>query len=147
RADAIRRGFAGDRIAVVMNGIDADAMRADADAGRAMRRAWGLSGNHFVVGCAARLDPMKDHANLLQAAASFARENSDARFVCVGGGPAAYRLQLTALADSLGLADRGMWIRDIGDMKAAYTALHVATFSPAFGEGFPHMVGDAISLR
>src|SRR5262249_37922950 len=82
-----------------------------------------------------RLDPMKDHANLLQAAASFARENSDARFVCIGGGPAAYRLQLTALADSLGLADRVMWIRDIGDMKAAYSAFDIATLSSAFGEG------------
>ena len=145
RADAIRRGLPADRIAVIMNGIDADAMRADADAGRAMRRAWGLSGNHFVVGCAARLDPMKDHANLLQAAANFARENSDARFVCIGSGPAAYRLQLTALADSLGLADRVMWIRDIGDMKAAYSAFDIATLSSAFGEGFPNMVGEAMA--
>src|SRR5262249_56291565 len=70
RADAIRRGLPADRIAVVMNGIDADAMRADADAGRAMRRAWGLSNNHFVIGCAARLDPIHDHANFLPPAPS-----------------------------------------------------------------------------
>ena len=37
RADAIRRGLPADRIAVIMNGIDADAMRIDADAGHAMR--------------------------------------------------------------------------------------------------------------
>jgi glycosyltransferase involved in cell wall biosynthesis len=145
RADAIRRGLRADRIAVIMNGIDADAMRTDADAGRAMRRAWGLSDNHFVIGCAARLDPMKDHANLLQAAARFARKNSDARFVCVGGGPAAYRLQLTTLADSLGLADRVVWIREIGDIKAAYNAFDIATLSSAFGEGFPNMVGEAMA--
>jgi glycosyltransferase involved in cell wall biosynthesis len=145
RADAIRRGLRADRIAVIMNGIDADAMRTDADAGRAMRRAWGLSDNHFVIGCAARLDPMKDHANLLQAAARFARENSDARFVCVGGGPAAYRLQLTTLADSLGLADRVVWLREIGDIKAAYNAFDIATLSSAFGEGFPNMVGEAMA--
>jgi glycosyltransferase involved in cell wall biosynthesis len=145
RADAIRRGLRADRIAVIMNGIDADAMRTDADAGRAMRRAWGLSDNHFVIGCVARLDPMKDHANLLQAAARFARENSDARFVCVGGGPAAYRLQLTTLADSLGLADRVVWIREIGDIKAAYNAFDIATLSSAFGEGFPNMVGEAMA--
>ena len=145
RADAIRRGLRADRIAVIMNGIDADAMRTDADAGRAMRRAWGLSDNHFVIGCVARLDPMKDHANLLQAAARFARKNSDARFVCVGGGPAAYRLQLTTLADSLGLADRVVWLREIGDIKAAYNAFDIATLSSAFGEGFPNMVGEAMA--
>jgi glycosyltransferase involved in cell wall biosynthesis len=145
RADAIRRGLPADRIAVIMNGIDADAMRTDADAGRAIRRAWGLSGDHFVIGCAARLDPMKDHANLLHAAASFVRENSDARFVCIGDGPAAYRLQLTTLADSLGLADRVLWVRDIGDMTAAYNAFDIATLSSAFGEGFPNMVGEAMA--
>jgi glycosyltransferase involved in cell wall biosynthesis len=145
RADAISRGLPADRIAVIMNGIDADAMRTDADAGRAIRRAWGLSGDHFVIGCAARLDPMKDHANLLHAAASFVRENSDARFVCIGDGPAAYRLQLTTLADSLGLADRVLWVRDIGDMTAAYNAFDIATLSSAFGEGFPNMVGEAMA--
>jgi glycosyltransferase involved in cell wall biosynthesis len=145
RADAIRRGFAADRIAVIMNGIDTDAMRMDADAGRTMRQAWGLSADHFVIGCAARLDPMKDHANLLQAAASFARENSDARFVCVGDGPAGYRLRLTSFADSLGLADRVLWVGRIDDMKAAYNAFDIATLSSAFGEGFPNTVGEAMA--
>jgi glycosyltransferase involved in cell wall biosynthesis len=145
RADAIRRGFAADRIAVIMNGIDTDAMRMDADAGRTMRQAWGLSADHLVIGCAARLDPMKDHANLLQAAASFARENSDARFVCVGDGPAGYRLRLTSFADSLGLADRVLWVGRIDDMKAAYNAFDIATLSSAFGEGFPNTVGEAMA--
>jgi glycosyltransferase involved in cell wall biosynthesis len=145
RADAIRRGFAADRIAVIMNGIDTDAMRMDADAGRTMRQAWGLSADHLVIGCAARLDPMKDHANLLQAAASFARENSDARFVCVGDGPAGYRLRLASFADSLGLADRVLWVGRIDDMKAAYNAFDIATLSSAFGEGFPNTVGEAMA--
>src|SRR5438132_11209900 len=137
RADAIKRGLPADRIAVIMNGIDADAMRSDADAGRAMRAAWGLSDKPFIIGCAARLDPMKDHANLLQAAASFARENSDARFVCVGDGPADYRLRLTTVAESLGLADQVVWVPEVRNMKAAYNAFDIATLSSAFGEGFP----------
>ena len=145
RADAVRRGFAADRIAVVMNGIDIDAMRTDAGAGRTMRQAWGLSADHFVIGCAARLDPMKDHTNLLQAAALFAHENSDARFVCVGDGPAGYRLRLTSFADSLGLADRVLWVGRIDDMKAAYNAFDLATLSSAFGEGFPNTVGEAMA--
>jgi glycosyltransferase involved in cell wall biosynthesis len=145
RADAIKRGLPADRIAVITNGIDADAMRNDADAGRAMRDAWGFSDKYFVIGCAARLDPMKDHVNLLQAAASFARENSDARFVCVGDGPGAYRLRLTTLAESLGLADRVVWVREVRDMKAAYNAFDIATLPSAFGEGFPNMIGEAMA--
>jgi glycosyltransferase involved in cell wall biosynthesis len=82
---------------------------------------------------------------LLQAAAGFARENSDARFVCVGDGPAAYRLRLTTLAESLGIADQVVWVREVRDMKAAYNAFDIATLSSAFGEGFPNMVGEAMA--
>ena len=86
RADAVTRGLPPDRIAVIPNGIDTETMRPDLAAGHAQRRAWGISADAFVIGCVARLDPMKDHANLLMAAASFARQHGDARFVLVGAG-------------------------------------------------------------
>jgi glycosyltransferase involved in cell wall biosynthesis len=145
RADAIMRGLPADRIAVVPNGIDTDLMRPDAAAGRALRRIWGLSDQAFVIGCVARLDPMKDHANLLNAAAQFAREDSDVRFVCVGHGPATYRDELMRLAGSLGLADRVLWADEIADMKAVYNAFDIATLASAFGEGFPNAVGEAMA--
>ena len=143
RADAIRRGLPPDRIAVVPNGIDAESMRPDAAAGRALRRAWGLSDDAFVIGCMARLDPMKDHANLLRAAAGFAREHPEARFVCAGNGPS--RKELERLAASLGLADRVVWAGEIADARAAYNAFDIATLSSAFGEGFPNVVGEAMA--
>jgi glycosyltransferase involved in cell wall biosynthesis len=145
RADAAARGLPADRIAVVPNGIDTETMRPDAMAGRALRRAWSISDEAFVTGCVARLDPMKDHANFLRAAADFARTNPDARFVCVGDGPAAYRNELRALSNSLGLADRVVWPGEIGDVKAAYNAFDIATLSSAFGEGFPNVVGEAMA--
>src|SRR3954468_17751249 len=43
RADAIARGLPADRIVVVPNGIDTDLMRLDKEAGRALRRTWGVS--------------------------------------------------------------------------------------------------------
>jgi glycosyltransferase involved in cell wall biosynthesis len=145
RTDAVARGLPADRIAVVPNGIDTEAMRPDAAAGRALRQAWKISDAAFVIGCVARLDPMKDHANLLKAAATFAGKNPDARFVCVGNGPAAYRAELQARASSLGLADRVVWAGEIGDVKAAYNAFDIATLSSAFGEGFPNVVGEAMA--
>ena len=103
RADAVARGLPEDRIAVVPNGIETDTMRPDPAAGRTQRNAWGIAPDAFVVGCVARLDPMKDHPTFLRAAEEFARQNSDARFVCVGDGPTAYRDELGAQARSLGL--------------------------------------------
>jgi glycosyltransferase involved in cell wall biosynthesis len=143
RAEAIRRGLPADRIAVVPNGIDCEAIRPDAAGGRAQRRQWRLADDMFVIGCVARLDPMKDHANLLRAGASFAREYPDARFVCVGDGP--LRDNLKRLANSLELGDRVVWAGEIVDARAAYNAFDIATLSSAFGEGFPNVVGEAMA--
>jgi glycosyltransferase involved in cell wall biosynthesis len=145
RADAIARGMPRERIAIVHNGIDTDAMRPDAEAGRAQRRAWGIAEDAFVIGCVARLDPMKDHANLLAAAASFARTDDRARFVCVGDGPSAYRDQLAALARSQGLEGRLTFAGEMADVKAAYNAFDIATLSSAYGEGFPNVIAEAMA--
>jgi glycosyltransferase involved in cell wall biosynthesis len=145
RADAATRGLPAERIAVVPNGIDAEAMRPDPAAGRAMRRAWGVADDAFIIGCVARLDPMKDHANLINAAASFAKSNPAARFVCVGTGRVDYRAGLAAMANSLGLSDRMVWTGELGDVKAAYNAFDIATLPSAFGEGFPNVIGEAMA--
>jgi len=145
RADAATRGFQVDRIVVVPNGIDTDAIRPDAAAGRAERRRWGVPANAFVIGCVARLDPMKDHANLINAAAAFARTNPDARFVCVGDGSSDTRKMLITLANSLEIADRVLWVGTTDDMKAVYSAFDIATLTSAFGEGFPNVIGEAMA--
>jgi glycosyltransferase involved in cell wall biosynthesis len=149
RVDAAGRGLPASRIAIVANGIDTDAMRPDRAAGHALRRAWahswGLADDAFIIGCVARLDPMKDHPNFLHAAARFAQEHPQARFVCAGDGPAGYRGELAALASSLGLADRLVWAGEIGEVRAAYNAFDIATLPSAFGEGFPNVVGEAMA--
>jgi glycosyltransferase involved in cell wall biosynthesis len=144
RADARARGLP-ERIAVVPNGIDTEVMHPAPEAGRAQRRRWQLAESAFVIGCVARLDPMKDHANLLTAAARFARTAPDARFVCVGDGPADYRQALQRHAGELGLAERLIWAGETGDVTAAYAAFDIATLPSAFGEGFPNVVGEAMA--
>jgi glycosyltransferase involved in cell wall biosynthesis len=139
RADAVTRGLPPDHIAVIPNGIDTETMRPDSAAGHAQRRAWGISADAFVIGCVGRLDPMKDHANLLTAAAGFVRRHGDAHFVLVGAGAPGYRDELRTLAHSLGVAERVVWAGEIGDVRAAYSAFDVATLSSAFGEGFPNV--------
>ncbi len=145
RVDAIARGLPADRIVVVPNGIDTDLMQPDKEAGRALRRTWGVSDEAFVIGCVARLDPMKDHANFLTAAAQLARKDSGVHFVCVGHGPAAYRSELMRQASSFALEGRVLWADEVGDMKAVYNAFDIATLASAFGEGFPNVVGEAMA--
>lgn len=145
RADAIRRGFPLDRIAVVPNGIDTESLRPDAEAGRRWRRRWGVGETDFVVGMVARLDPMKDHRSFLEAAALFAREHRDARFVCVGDGPAGYRAAFVAQAQSLGLKDRLTFTGEVAPVTEAINAFDIATSSSAFGEGFSNAIAEAMA--
>ena len=144
-ADAVARGLPSERIAVVANGIDTDAMRPDVEAGRAQRAAWGIDDRAFVIGKVARLDPMKDHRNFIAAAGTFQNVYPDVRFVCVGDGPPAYRQELAALAQSHGLADRLLWAGEATDLCAVYNALDMATLSSAFGEAFPNVIGEAMA--
>jgi glycosyltransferase involved in cell wall biosynthesis len=121
RAAAVARGIPEERIIVVPNGFDTEAMRPDSAAGRAQRDAWGIPSDRFVIGCIARLDPMKDHATFINAAAQFAQRNPDAHFVCVGEGEASYREKLKHLAQSSCLNGRLFWAGEVADMKAAYS--------------------------
>jgi len=143
--DAVARGLPAGRIVVVPNGIDTDAMTPDAAAGRELRHRWGIGEKEFVIGMVARLDPMKDHANLLSAAAVLQQQHPDSRFVCVGDGPVAYRRELEALARSLGLGGHILWVGEVGASRAIYNAFDIATLSSAFGEGFPNAVGEAMA--
>ena len=145
RADAIERGMPASRTAVIPNGIDTQVMHPDPAAGSRQRRAWGIPDNAFVVGCVARFDPMKDHPTLLAAAARFAREQPDTRFVCVGDGAAPYREALKAQVRSLGLEATLIWAGEMDSLHNVYNAFDVATLASAFGEGFPNVVGEAMA--
>ena len=102
-------GFPVDKMIVIHNGIDTARFRPDKDAGRAMRNQWGINERNRVVCLAGRLDPMKDHATFIKAAALLSQRRTDVRFVCVGQGADDYKHALQALAKREGIADRMIW--------------------------------------
>jgi glycosyltransferase involved in cell wall biosynthesis len=141
RAAALARGFPAHRLAVVPNGVDTARFRPDRAAGAALRAQWGGEGGR-LVGLVARLDPAKDHATFLRAAALLAREDERARFVCVGDGPLAGPLRI--LARDLGLEARLAWAGERRDMPAVYNALEVCCLSSR-SEGFPNALAEAMA--
>ncbi|MHC1752834.1 glycosyltransferase [Humidesulfovibrio sp.] len=140
----LARGFPPRLLHVVDNGIDTDRFRPDTAAGADLRASWGVTPQHRLIGLVARLDPLKDHATFLEAAAMLAAQRADARFVCVGGGGQKYAQTLRQRAESLGLAERLVWAGEQADMPAVYSALDVACLSSA-SEAFPNALGEAMS--
>ena len=142
---ATAHGFPRERIEVVPNGIDTERFRPDPALRAAKRREWGLGEGQIAIGVLARLDPMKDHPTFLRAAALIAPRAPQVRFVCVGEGPEAYRKDLLALSEELGLADRVLWTGRSIEPVAALNAVDLYCSSSAFGEGFSNAIAEAMA--
>ena len=152
----VARGFPRQKMLVIPNGFDTEVFKPDRKKGEKLRGEWGVPLQAKLVGIVGRLDPMKDHQNFLRAAAQVCRHADDAaiglvsrtahdaRFVCVGDGPADYRKELKILANDLGLADRLIWQGATADVAAVYNALDVLV-SSSRAEGLPNVVGEAMS--
>ncbi|MFH1913882.1 MAG: glycosyltransferase [Pseudomonadota bacterium] len=145
KTDALARGFPANKTIVQPNGIDTTRFRPNKDLGEDLRQSWGCSPTNILIGLVARLDPMKDHPNFLRAAALLATSHPETHFVCVGGGPETYTAELRHLAERFGLTKRLVWTGVHTDMHAVYNALDALCLSSAFGEGFPNVLGEAMS--
>ncbi len=123
-------GYRPRRLAIIPNGIDTVRFRPDPEARAALRRELGLSDAAVVAVHAARLDPMKDHATLIGAAARL----PDLHVLLAGEGTLG--LDLPANARALGRRDDLWRIQAAGD---------IAVSSSAFGEGFSNAVAEGMA--
>jgi glycosyltransferase involved in cell wall biosynthesis len=145
KAYALARGLPERKIAVVFNGIDAAIFSRDAEGRARLRREWGVGEHELLVGLAARIDPMKDHATFLRAASIVASSRPNLRFVCVGAGDSTLSARIESLAVELGIAERIIWAGSRDDMAAVYSAFDIACSSSSFGEGFSNTIAEAMA--
>jgi len=136
-------GYHSERMTVISNGIDCDRFRPDAQARDRIREELGVTWGTRLIGLVARLDPMKDHDNFLNAAAHLSQGSEALRFVCVGDGPSDYTHTLQSKARRLGLDVA--WLGEREDMSAVYNALDIAVMTSSFGEGFPNVIAEAMA--
>ena len=140
------KGYRRDRLVVVSNGYDLSRYTPDEAARARVRAQWGLADDAPVIGCVARWDPLKDHANLLRAIAALVRDGRDGglRCVLIGRGMAADNPELGALIDRLGLRERLVLAGPSDDVPAAMNGLDLHVLSSC-AEGFPNVVAEAMA--
>ncbi len=141
---AVAQGFPEKRVKVIHNGIDTKQFKLDKEAGKRLRRTWGVTDDQKLIGLVARIDPMKDHPTFLKTAALIKQREPNARFVCVGKGNSGFGESMHNLATELGLDDVLIWARRCSDMVAVYNAFDIAV-SSSYGEGFPNVIGEAMA--
>lgn len=140
------KGYDRARMVVIANGYDLSRYAPDAEARSRVRAQWGVPQDVPAIGCVARWDPLKDHANLLRAIAALVRDGRDAglRCVLIGRGMDTDNAELGALVDKLGLRDRLVLAGPSDDVPAAMNGLDLHVLSSC-AEGFPNVVAEAMA--
>lgn len=142
-------GYRAERLVVIANGYDLSRYQPDAEARQRVRQSWQVGDDVPVIGCVARWDPLKDHANLLGAMASLVHDGGPQRFpglrcVLVGRGMSPDNAELAALIDRLGLRDRVLLAGPSDEVPAVMNALDIHVLSSC-AEGFPNVVAEAMA--
>ncbi|WP_460446610.1 glycosyltransferase [Angustibacter aerolatus] len=134
-----RWGVDPQRVTVVDNGIDVDALRFDPAARAAVRAELGVDDDTLVVGAVGRLEPVKRMDQVLRAAAPLLRDRGAVLVVAGSGSLAA---PLAELARSLGVEGRVRWLGSRSDVAGVLSATDVLvsasrdeTFGMAVVEG------------
>jgi glycosyltransferase involved in cell wall biosynthesis len=129
----------------IPNGFDTRELRPDDRIRTRLRAELGINDEVVAIGLPARYHPMKDHANFLAAAAELAQRRRDVLFLLVGTGVEPSNRELVEAIGAHGLTHRVRLLGERGDMGAIYPAFDIATLSSAYGEGWPNVIGEAMS--
>jgi len=141
-----RWGYRADRMLVIPNGYDLSRWQPDADARQRLRAEWGLGGGVPVIGSVARWNPLKDHANLLEAFALSLRRRPELRCVLAGHEITPQNAALMGLIDRWQLRDKVILLGRRDDIPAVMSALDVHVLSSC-AEGFPNVVAEAMAAQ
>lgn len=126
----ISKGFPEKKMQVIFNGIDSNQYFIDRSNRLTFRKSIGLTPEDIVFLYVARVDPMKGHEFLISAA----RSCPEFKFIFVGNGTKELKLPENIIP--LGI---------MNDMRAIYNSADWAINWSHFGEGFPNVIGEAMS--
>lgn len=130
---------------VLCYGFDTERFAPSQSARRGVRSELAVPQDAFLVGLVGRYHPMKDHRSFLRAAAQLSRTQPQVRFVLCGKGVDWNNASLAGLVHELRLAEQVHLLGERNDIPCVMTALDIAVSSSSCSEGFPNVVGEAMS--
>ncbi len=130
---------------VIPNGIDLQKFCFSSDARLRVRAELSIPAEALIVGHVARLHPMKDHANFLQAAEMIALRYPNAHFVLSGRDVSLDNASLKKKIPIV-LQNRFHLLGERRDVADLMSAMDVFCLCSAWGEGFPNVLGEAMAV-
>ena len=137
-------GYSAERASVLPNGFDIQRFAPNPDARDAARCAIGFSDNSFRVACVARYHPMKDQARLIAAVSEIRSRDCDIELLLVGHGFETPPVEIQTLIESEP-AGVVLTCGARSDVAEWLPGIDVLVVPSAWGEGFPNVIGEALS--
>lgn len=139
-------GYDESRIEIIPNGIDTSRFVATDRA--TVLRSLGVTESARVVGVVSRLSRLKGIETFIQAAALIAKQADDVRFVIVGEPSPIknleYLVELSGLAQSLGIGDKVIFTGLRSDVPAVMSALDVSVM-PSLNEALSNVLLESMA--
>lgn len=137
-------GFSRKAISVIPNGFDHECLRYDDRIRAEVRAENGVGPGDVVVLHAARFHPMKDHGNLLNAAALLSGASRRFVFLLAGSSVTRENSFFRRIHGSPNVRIELLGERD--DIPRLLNAADIACLSSAYGEAFPNFLGEAMAI-
>jgi glycosyltransferase involved in cell wall biosynthesis len=135
--------IAREKIWTITNFADENAFGVVSDEDRnRIRRGWNAPDGAVVIGCVARLDPVKDHASLLRAFAKARSRYPQTFLVLIGDGGC--RTSLEDLAQELRIQDALHFAGEVRNIGNLHRGLDISVLS-SLSEGFPNTLVEAMA--
>jgi len=138
-------GYDRDRMVVIPNGFDTSQFVPDSSARGSLRKELGMERDAPLIGLVARYHPQKDHATFVRAAGILHAEIPGVHFVLCGNGVTAGNRDLAEMIGEAGLEGTAHLLGQRADITRIQASLDIASSSASSGEGFPNIIGEAMS--
>jgi len=134
------------RASLIYNGVDVARFYPAAAGPEVIAGCPFTPDKHWLIGTVGRIQPVKDHANLLRSFAIAIQEHAELanrlRLAIVGDGP--LRAQMQTLAGELGISDRVWMPGERSDVPNVMRGLHCFTL-PSLSEGISYTLLEAMA--
>lgn len=137
-------GFHSNNSMVIPNGIDTNKFNFSAFARQQIRLQLNIPKKGRVVGHVARFHPMKDHRLFISVAVDLANNYPDVHFV-LSGRKVTIENSLFKQMIPESLLNRFHLLGERSDVDDLMSAFDIFCLSSAWGEGFPNVLGEALS--
>lgn len=134
---------------VILNGIDSEWFKFRKDLRTVLRDQLNITNDTIVIGQMARVVKEKGHETLIKAVSLLKRKYNIQNIVIlfIGRGREALIEELTELHKSLNPETKLLWLGQRSDSKTILSACDIVTLASHEGDGFPNVIGEALSLE